>query len=437
MLKCYVVEIRMQSSINASINASIKAWYAGVVLKPLELIIGVPVIATAAAGGALEHVASVSLIVMLLVSFAYVKSWPLLWRQLTSEERLLLFCFGLYFLSAILAYYNANNEYGYFKELGRYFRFFLIIPIYLLLSKLDIKLFRYLLAGAIVSGPLYLCVAYLSLAENVGANARGSYHHITFGSMAMLNAVFMMTYLVVMKMSNAMKIVFISSIACLLYASVLSQSRGAWLVLPLCLLFLLPLAVHHGKIKIRTILVSLIVIGSLLAISPVKEILISRIQTAVHEVELFQSGEQQTTSVGARLAMWDIAMSVWSRHPILGTGLGDFSLEIEASQEQGLYAGLIRHSTAHNIFFQALATTGIFGLFALCLALFIAPFRYFYKLNREKFNVASVSGIVMLIAFAGFGLTESWVTRSPPVALYLMYFIVLVSSAIKREVVSE
>ena len=429
MLKCYVVEIWMQSFI--------KAWYAGVVSNPLQLILGLPVFATAAAGGALEHVASVSLIVMLLVSFAYVKSWPLLWRQLTSEERLLLFCFGLYFLSAIFAYYNVSNEHEYFKELGRYFRFFLIVPIYLLVSKSDIKLFRYLLAGAIVSGPLYLYVAYLSLAENIGVNAKGSYHHITFGDMAMLNALFMMTYLVVMKMSNAMKIILISSISCLLYASVLSQARGAWLVLPLCLLFLLPLAVHYGKIKIRTIFVSLIVVGSLLVISPEKEILISRIQTAVHEVELFQSGEQKTTSVGARLAMWDIAMNVWSRHPILGTGLGDFSLEIDASQEQGLYAGLKRHSTAHNIYFQALATTGIFGLVALCLALFIAPFRYFYKLNREKFNIASVSGVVMLIAFAGFGLTESWITRSPPVALYLMYFIVLVSSAMKREMVSE
>ena len=420
-----------------SIKASLKVWYAGVVSKPLELIIGIPVFATAAAGGALGHVASVSLIVMLLVSFVYVKSWPLLWRQLTPEERLLLFCFGLYFLSAIFAYYNANNEHEYFKELGRYFRFFLIIPIYLLVSKSDIKLFRYLLAGAIISGPLYLGVAYLSLAENVGANAKGSYHHITFGDMAMLNALFIMTYLAVMKMSNAMKIILISSIACLLYASVLSQSRGAWLVLPLCLLFLLPLAVHHGKIKIRTILMSLIVVGSLLAISSEKEILISRIQIAVHEVELFQSGEQQTTSVGARLAMWDIAMNVWSRHPILGTGLGDFSWEIQASQEKGLYAGLIRHTTAHNIYFQALATTGLFGLIVMCLALFIAPFRYFYKLNRKKFNVASVSGMVMLIAFAGFGLTESWITRSPPVALYLMYFVVLVSSTMKREVVSE
>ena len=420
-----------------SIKGSLKVWYAGVVSKPLELIIGIPVFATAAAGGALGHVASVSLIVMLLVSFVYVKSWPLLWRQLTSEEKLLLFCFCLYFLSAIFAYYNANNEHEYFKELGRYFRFFLIIPIYLLVSKSDIKLFRYLLAGAIISGPLYLGVAYLSLAENVGANAKGSYHHITFGDMAMLNALFIMTYLAVMKMSNAMKIILISSIACLLYASVLSQSRGAWLVLPLCLLFLLPLAVHHGKIKIRTILISLIVVGSLLAISSEKEILISRIQIAVHEVELFQSGEQQTTSVGARLAMWDIAMNVWSRHPILGTGLGDFSWEIQASQEKGLYAGLIRHTTAHNIYFQALATTGLFGLIVMCLALFIVPFRYFYKLNRKKFNVASVSGMVMLIAFSGFGLTESWITRSPPVALYLMYFVVLVSSTMKREVVSE
>jgi len=416
---------------------SISAWYAKVRSKPLELVMGIPVFAAAAAGGAVEHVASVSLIIMLIVSFAYVRSWPLLWRQLTSEERLLFFCFGLYFLSAIFSYYNANDEHEYFKLLGRYFRFFLIIPIYLLLSKTDIKFFRYLLIGAIVSGPLYLGVAYLSLAENVGINAKGSYHHITFGDMAMLNALFMTAFVLMMKMSNVMKTILISSIACLLYASVLSQARGAWLALPFCLLFLLPLAVQYGKIKIKTVLVSLVVAGSLLAISPAKEILTGRVQTAVHEVALFQSGERSNTSVGTRLAMWHIAMDVWQMYPVFGTGLGDFDLEMAVTQEQGLYTGLVQHSSAHNIFFQALATTGVLGLIALCLALFVVPLRYFYKLNRKQLNVASVCGIVMLIAFAAFGLTESWILRSPPVALYLMYFVVLVSSARKLEVISE
>jgi O-antigen ligase len=135
--------------------------------------------------------------------------------------------------------------------------------------------------------------------------------------------------------------------------------------------------------------------------------------------------------------MWHIATNVWELYPILGTGLGDFGLEIAIIQEEGLYVGLVQHLSAHNIFFQALATSGVIGLLALCLALFVAPLRYFYKLNREKLNIVSVCGIVMLIAFAAFGLTESWIMRSPPVALYLMYFVVLVSAAMKLEVTSE
>ena len=411
--------------------SSIKEWSLDVYSRPLELVIGLAIFAAAVGGGAVAHVASTSLIVLLLTAIAYVRSWSLLYHQLSSAERLVLFCFSLYFFSAALSYYSVNDEYEYFKHIERYFRFVLIIPIYLLLSKTDLKLFRYLLAGAVISGPLYLSIAYLSLADNAGINAKGGYHHITFGDMAMLNSLFMAAVLLISKTSKKMKLVLVVSIMCLLYASILSQARGAWLALPFCLLFLLPLAVHHGKIKIQTIFIVLIILSGLIAASPAKKILIDRVQEAAHEVELFQTGDNRVTSIGARLAMWHIALNTWKKHPVVGTGPGDFGLEIKESHEQGLYKKLPLFSSTHNIFFQALATTGTIGLVVLCLALFIIPFRLFYNISREKLNVASVSGMVVLIAFSVFGLTESWILRSPPLSIYLLYYVTLATSAIK------
>lgn len=411
----------------------VKQWCSGVLSRPLELIVGLSIFATAVAGGAVSHVASTSFAVLVITCLFYVRSWSCLWRQLTSAERLVLFGFVLYFLSAVVAYYNVNDEHLYMRHLDRYFRFVLVVPVYLLLSKADLKLFPFLLAGAIASGPLYLGAAFLSLAENAGVNAKGGYHHITFGDMAMLSALFMATVLVLMKTGKAMKAALAISSICLLYASILSQARGAWLALPLCLFLLLFVAIRHGKIKVRTVIIALLMLGAVAAVMPAKDIISSRIQKAVDEIELFQSGKNVASSVGARLAMWHVAVNVWKEHPIIGTGPGDYRLEFKASQERGLYKAVALHTSTHNIFFQALATTGTVGFIVLCLALFILPFRLFYKINREKLSVASVSGMVMLTAFAVFGLTESWTLRSPPVSVYLLYFAVLATAASKNE----
>jgi len=416
---------------------SIKEWYLDVYSRPLELVIGLAIFATASGGGAVMHVASTSLVILLIIAFAYVRSWSMLYHQLSSTERLVILCFSLYFLSALLSYYNVNDEYEYFKHIERYFRFVLIIPIYLLLSKTDLKLFRYLLAGALVSGPLYLSIAYLSLADDAGINAKGGYHHIIFGNMAMLNSLFMATVLVFAKISKKMKMALVISIICLLYASILSQSRGAWLALPFCLLFLLPFAVYHGKVKMHTIVIMFIILSGLLVASPAKNILIDRVKLAVHEVEVFQAEGDSGTSVGARLAMWNIAMDSWKKAPVVGVGPGGFSLEIKESQEQGLYKKLPLFSSTHNIFFQALVTTGTIGFVILCLALFIMPFRLFYNICRENLNATSVSGMVVLIAFAIFGLTESWTLRSAPISIYLLYFVTLATSAMKTASVND
>ena len=181
----------------------------------------------------------------------------------------------------MLSYRNVNDEHIYIRHLDRYLRFLLVVPIYLLLANKGLKLFPYLLVGAVISGPLYLSSALFSITEQAGSVAKGNYHHITFGDMAMLSALFLASVLVVKNLSNTMKTVLIISILCLLYASILSQARGAWLALPFGMLLLMVVAVKHGRIKLRTIAIALVVVVTLIVLSPAKDILSSRIQKAV------------------------------------------------------------------------------------------------------------------------------------------------------------
>lgn len=416
----------------------VKQWFSGAGSKPLELIAGLSIFATAAAGGAVAHVASISFAVLFITSLVAVRSWPSSWQQLTLEERLVLLGFGLYFFSAVISYLNVSNEYEYIKHLGKYAYFLFVIPIYLLLSRAELNLLPYLVAGAIASGVVYLGTALLSVMANPAVPAKGAYHHITFGDMAMLNALFMSTLLVTMdagkvvRESKVLKITLSISIFGLLYTSLLSQARGAWLALPACLFLLLSVAVWYGKVRIRTIFIALIAFAALIAVTPAKDIVFSRMQSVTHEIELFQSGVDRSSSIGDRFAMWHIAINVWKEYPVVGSGPGDFEGELVSTQARGMYKAVMLHSSVHNIFLQALATTGIIGLVILCLALFIMPFRLFFKASESVISVAGLSGMVVLAAFAVFGLTESWILRSPPVSIFLLYFVTLATTAAKE-----
>ena len=410
-------------------GAGVNQWYSNVSSRPLELITGLAVFTTAASGGAVAHVASASMGVLFIVCLFYIHKWPELWRALTCNEQLLLGGLVLYAFSGLLSYYNVSDEHEYIKHMGRYIRFLFIVPVYLLLTKSNLQLFKYLLAGAIVSGPVYLTFAIISVSDNLGFPARGFYHHITFGDAAMLNVVFLLAVLLIWKARPMIRTVMVVSIVCALYASILSQARGAWIALPFCGALLFYLMIKRNKLKVKIFLPVLLLVVVVVGVSPVGKVMESRMKEAVQDIELFTSGEQFDSSVGGRLAMWDIAVDVWLEHPVIGTGLGDFDQEIELRQSQGVYENIEVHASAHNMYFQALATTGTVGFLILCFALIIQPIRIFYQASHEKLTPAKLTGLMVIVAYAVFGLTESWILRAPVVAIYLIYLITLSAAA--------
>ena len=376
------------------------------------------------------HVASASMGILFIACLFYIHKWPELWRSLSCNEQLLLGGLALYAFSGLISYYNVSDESEYVKHMGRYIRFLLIVPVYLLLTKGNMQLFKYLVAGAIASGPLYLCIALISLSEKPWwAPATGYYHHITFGSSAMLSVVFLLAVLATWKTRAIIKVIVVFSIICALYASLLSQARGAWIALPFCVAVLAYLMVKRNKIKGKIIFPILILVVVAIGSLPVAKTVEKRVNQAVQEVESIVKEGKFDTSVGVRLAMWHVALDVWQEHPVIGTGLGDFDQEIELRQSQGIYESIKVHSSAHNIYFQALATTGTVGFLILCFALIIQPIRIFYQASHKKLTPAKLTGLMVIVAYAVFGLTESWILRAPVVAIYLIYLITLSAAA--------
>jgi O-antigen ligase len=84
----------------------------------------------------------------------------------------------------------------------------------------------------------------------------------------------------------------------------------------------------------------------------------------------------------------------------------------------------------HNIFIQTLSTTGLIGFVASLFALILLPLRLFMSRENRSHPLA-LAGTVLVVSYALFGLSESWILRAPVVSLYMVYMVILASSMIQ------
>lgn len=395
--------------------------------KPQEVYAGVCVFCATIMGTSVGGVASTAAALLLIASFFVIKQWRTAWRQLAKNEKLLMICLALYALSGMIAVINVQDMDEYIKDLERYVRFGLAIPVYLFLKYYNMSLMKYLYAGAVVSGPFLLMVALPGYLEHPELPAHGEYHHIIFGAVAMLNAGIMLSMLLTLKLNNLMKIVITISMLCGFITTVLSQSRGVWLVLPLYLLLVLYYSYRRSRTRFVGMIIVLTVMAVLLLVSPAGDIVKSRVSAGVDEVTAFYSKNQYISSLGTRLAMWEIAIDVWQRHPVIGTGPGDFDEIIKKLQSEGQYVGMEVHESTHNIYMQALVNAGTFGLVTMLLAIIIMPLKIFIRSIRAQ-PAQSLAGIVLVLLYATLGLGESWTLRLSILSVYIIFLITIVSS---------
>jgi len=395
--------------------------------RPLSFFAGMCVMMLAIMGTSVSHVASTSFALLVLAGLFTMKRWKQTWSGLAREERWMLYGFALYAVSGFLSYVNVQDISEYIKDIERYFRYLLAIPIYLLLKSYRIDVIRYLYAGAFLSGPFLLAVALYAYFENPNMPSKGQYHHIIFGSLAMLNVGVMLAILLTARLSNVLRLILFVSMMCAFTAALLSQSRGVWLAAPVYLVIVLYMTWRHSRKNTVIAVAAIAIIALVAAQSPVGDMVKKRVTDAVDEITSFYKEDRYASSVGARLAMWKIAVDVWKENPLLGTGPGDFDDEVIALQNKGEYVGMEIHASTHNIYVQSLVNTGLFGLFVLLFSIFLQPVRILYA-SRHNDRTASLTGLTVLLLFAVVGLSESWILRLPMVSVYIIYILAVVSS---------
>ncbi len=394
--------------------------------EPFVLGLGLCIFMLAVMGTSVRHVSSTVFALLFLLSLTAIKDWFDLYAKLSRLEKLFLSALVIYTISGALSFYNVIDVDEYIKLFERYFRYLLVVPIYILIIKYNRSLLNYLLTGAVISGPFLAAIAVQHYYVNPNVPAQGYYHHIIFGQLAMLNVGIMLSMLLSKTFSRKLQYLIVFSIFCGLITAALSQARGVWLVFPIYLTIAAYYLLKERRLSANKIIVFLVLIILMTAFTPIGSLIKQRSDTAVTEVMRFYQEQQYVSSLGTRLAMWEIAVDVWAKTPALGTGPGDFDNEIMNLQEQGQYEGMPVHNSVHNIYLQALVGSGLVGLLSLLFVFLVMPLKIFFDENCYN-KQGRLAGFITVISFAAFGISESWTLRLSITSVFLVYITVIVS----------
>jgi O-antigen ligase len=336
---------------------------------------------------------SVTLVLLLLVSatglFLNRNSVPL-----DNNEKLLLAAVAAYMLIYIFNIWFFNSK---ISELDNTFRFLLLLPIFFYIRKIKLNpnyLYYGLLAGAVAC---FAIAAYQKFYLDY-SRSHGVTSIISFGGISMTLAMMSFTMGLLSK-TGYTKILFFSGFILATWASVLSGSRGTWLVLPSCLLLLFVINPQKWSLKTRVSagLISLLMISASYFLPVVQH----RVDTALNEMNAYITNNVANTSVGIRLDIWHASIVTSTKHPALGIGEGNFSNKMKLLSDQGLvdpYALNIAH--VHNEYISALLHRGFPGLITLLL-LFLIPLIAFSKAlisEQGEHRILPAIGIMLVIS---------------------------------------
>ncbi len=373
----------------------------------------------------IRHYSSVLLFLMVLLSI------PLAFRgrQKPSRDQFFIVA-GLFFLvaTATLSFINAQDVSAGFRRLEKLLDLLCLLPLFYGTANCRYDLSKKFLIGLLIAAPINLGVAAHSLWSEGLQRAQGYYNAIIFGDLMMLAAMLLLVYLVISATRESGRRligVWLAMFAFLLVVY-FSGTRGALLVFPpvifvlfcCCRKQITPLYLKRLGIPAVIIVLSVMVLGVTYG---GKTGLLQR-YTAISTGTSIDSNAGHSDSL--RIEMWKHAGRLFLQHPLIGTGLGDFGVEIVQARKMGQVKLDKDYTHAHSIYFEYLGMTGVIGFVAMVLALFVIPGFVLMRSrnNQQNPSLQWVGALVVLVCFASFGLTENWLARSSMVASFVVSF---------------
>ncbi len=279
-------------------------------------------------------------------------------------------------------------------------------------------------------------------AIKLGMRADGFMHPIQFGNIALLFGVLCvvraLTALQLSWFNLLMWLGFASGMA----ASVWSQTRGGWVAIALVFGWVL-LHVTRPWPWFKRVFAVLVLLGSV-AIPATQlglyKVVESRVEQAVIEAKAYFATNEQNSSVGARLAMWQFAIQKVGDAPLMGHDKqGWIEMRDQAIAKGELHPFIANFSHVHNEYLDVLLKRGAVGL-ALLMLLYLGPMLWFFKPYLKTADIEvktlAMAGMVIPMMYMDFGLTQLFLGhnsgRMVLVSLWMCVAALLLNAAEKK-----
>lgn len=220
-----------------------------------------------------------------------------------------------------------------------------------------------------------------------------------------------------------------------LAGSLLSQSRGGWLTLVLLLPVIGFVLARRGQARPARKLGLAITGAVVLAAAPMHAELSTRLAQVGSEVRAYVELQDAESSIGQRLAHWQLALRLGADRPWLGWGSAYGEEKARRVQLHQAAPVTLRFDHAHNELLDMFARRGLVGV-ALLLLWLVIPLRLFWPvappsgagsgLAADPVRLAlCVTGILLPLGYLGFGLTQVLFAHNSGHMFYLFMLVVI------------
>lgn len=365
--------------------------------------------------------------------------------KLSKEEKILLIAFGAYCASIFISSTFNGWTTASVHRLGTEVKYLAFIPLYLYIRQYP-RSWKWLIAGSMLGAIVLGIHAIYDTYWNIRVQqADGVYGHIIFGDLAVLLFGVAVIRLFMGKVKNIYeRMIYILAILFSLIAIYFSCSMNA-IVAVLVIFVILPLILkqrYSTKYIVNSYITLAVGVIMLISIAPSRT-LEGIVQAAegvmIYVTEDNISSEQlrKNHSVLFRVELFRAANMIFLDYPIFGIGPGNAQkyinrFALDNKIHRGFYSNELKVSVnVHNAYSESLASQGILGFIAL-LTVLLYPL-YFFWSNRNIRCVAAYFGIIHMVGFVIFSLTEIPFIHNNFTAIFLIYLAAFFSMVVKEK----
>jgi len=295
------------------------------------------------------------------------------------------------------------------RELDNPARFLLVIPIFLAMLRMDLNP-KYLVWGLAAGAVLTGLMAY---SQYNGTNVSLSHnHHIPFGNVA--TSIAILSALALWQLGDKGKVQLFLAVTAFGFgflASVLSGARGGWI--SVVTFFFVILLIYRSPVRSKVLIVLISCVGLFLLNSLSGGYIVTRVLAGYQDVACFIASEGDACgSLGARLWMWQVAVTHFLEHPVIGSGLNTAEALLREATRAGVIPVGISYGHFHNDFIEMASAQGLVGIMSY-LGLYLIPIYIAYSLSKSV-SAAPWSVLITLnaVLFMEYGLSQASLTHA-------------------------